>query len=122
VANRLGITLPLRLGQNGYFESTSDVMAQVKTNLTNLLLTQKGERMMQPDFGCDLPLSMFKTSTDNGLADVQAAIDAAVKEWMPFVSVDEVKLVNASGDHNYMVSIKYTLLTTNTTDSITLVF
>ena len=44
----LGITLPIKLGKTGYFEQAFDTITQVKSNLINLLLTVKGERVFQP--------------------------------------------------------------------------
>lgn len=120
---RLGLTLPIRLGKNGYFETTTDEMAQVKSNLMNLLLTQKGERLMQPTFGCDLASLVFDTTTDDGQASIEAAIQIAVSDWMPFVGIDEVRVGrSADSEHKIMVSIKYTLLTRGFTDGFTLEF
>ena len=122
MANGLGITYPLQLGNNGYFENTTDVITQIKTNLRNLLMTQRGERMFQPNFGCDLPLVIFEPQTDDGLADITAIIQTAVQNWMPFVRVNGV-LVKRSEDTNAIaVSISFTLLSNNITDSIVLVF
>lgn len=122
MANRgLGITLPLALGSNGYFASTTDTMTQVRTNLMNLVLTQRGERLMQPDFGCDLPLSLFENPSADRVAEMQAAIQTAANIWMPFIRIDNVQVVDTS-DTTSSLSIKFTLLTTNTTDSITLRF
>jgi Bacteriophage baseplate protein W len=124
VANpALGITLPLRLGQNGYFANTTDPMEQIRTNITNLLLTMKGERPMQPDFGSNLARILFEASSDDGKAQVEAAIQTAVKAWMPFLSIDAVDLIrDPNNEHTYTVNVHYTLLTTNITDSITLRF
>ncbi len=123
MANALGLTLPIRLGRNGYFEHTTDVMAQIKANLTNLLLTSKGERLMQPGFGSSLANILFQNSTSDGQTDVEAAITTAAREWMPFLNISEVKVFrNKTEEHRYTVNINYTLLTTNITDSLTLIF
>jgi phage baseplate assembly protein W len=122
MANGLGITYPLRLGNNGYFENTTDVMTQVKTNLRNLLLTVRGERMFQPAFGCDLPLVIFELQTDDGLADITAIIQTAVQNWMPFLRVNAVKVTRSEDTNDISVYISFTLLSNNITDSIVLVF
>lgn len=51
---RIGISLPIRSGQNGFFKSSSTLLEQTKTNLKNLLLTVKGERVAQPEFGSNI--------------------------------------------------------------------
>jgi hypothetical protein len=52
MAQAIGITLPLQLGNTGYFEQSFDTLTQVKSNFINLILTRKGERVHQPEFGC----------------------------------------------------------------------
>ena len=56
----IGLTLPLRGGNNGYFEQSYTTMEQVKSNLINLLLTIPGERYMQPTFGSNLYSHLFE--------------------------------------------------------------
>ena len=46
----IGVGFPLHVGMWNKNYNTS---AQVKDNLRNLILTMKGERVMQPEFGCD---------------------------------------------------------------------
>jgi len=46
-----GITLPLGRGETGFFQQAFVSFEQAKSNLKNLLLTKKGERIMQPNFG-----------------------------------------------------------------------
>lgn len=119
----LGITLPISLGANGYFSNTTDPNEQIRSNMTNLLLTRKGERPFQPDFGCDVYKSVFESNTDQSLAGAVAEIETSVATWMPFVRIDDVSVVTRSEDgHEITIQIKYTVLTTNNSDSIVLVF
>lgn len=122
MANPLGLTLPIGLGSNGYFGTTTDPVKQVKTNLINLLLTKRGERPMQPEFGCDLPRKFFEANTDDNLAEIHAIIQTAVSLWMPFVRIDDVKsTVDEINNQKINVSIEYTIITLNVSDSISLV-
>ena len=41
----IGVKLPIQNGQQGYFDSSLTTIDQVKSNLRNLLLTIKGERL-----------------------------------------------------------------------------
>ena len=58
--NPIGLTLPLQIGRNGYFEQSYDTLTQVKANITNLLRTKKGERRMNPNFGSGLQEYLFE--------------------------------------------------------------
>jgi len=119
----LGLVLPLEKGYGGYFNSTTQVMEQMRSNLTNLLLTKKGERMMQPTFGCDVHSLLFEAQTDNTQADVRAAIASAVREWMPFIIVDSVTTTLQQDVNKVFVKIVFRLSTNEgITDSIVLVY
>ena len=52
----IGIDMPIRKseGPEGYFASTKTTVGSVKNNIRNLLQTEKGERLMQPNFGISL--------------------------------------------------------------------
>ena len=52
----VGLEFPLDHNLTGFFRQTKTVQEQVKSNIKNLLLTSKGERVFQPDFGCDLKI------------------------------------------------------------------
>src|SRR5665213_2185238 len=123
MANALGITLPVGIGANGYFATTTDVLTQVKTDITNLLLTVKGERVMQPTFGCDLPLVVFNNQTDDGLAEIQTAIQQSVQTWIPFVQVTAVQVTQDPNNQRVFVAVAFKLLTgNNIIDTITIAF
>ena len=51
-----GLTFPLRYkaGSTGFFPRAKNVIEQASSNIKNLLLTRKGERVGQPNFGSDL--------------------------------------------------------------------
>lgn len=123
MATNIGITLPLRRSVGGYFEATQDILTQLKSNMTNLLLTQKGERPFQPEFGSDLHAIVFEPMTDDGLSNVQGAIESAVSQWMPFIQVENVEVEQDVNHNKIFVRITFSLSTDkNILDSITLVF
>ena len=49
--SKIGIVLPIRLSNNGFFKQSETLLEQTISNLKNLLLTVKGERVGQPTFG-----------------------------------------------------------------------
>ena len=63
----IGVAFPL--DDVNLFSGTQTVKEQVKSNLLNLLLTEKGERINQPDFGIGLKNLLFEQNIDetNGL-------------------------------------------------------
>lgn len=119
----LGILLPLRRGNTGYFNQGRDLLTQAKSNLINLILTKKGERVMQPDFGCDVHRLVFEAITDDNLANIKGSIQSAVKTWLPYLEITDVKITKDE-DHNTVYAVLKFGLTNNptVTDTVTLKF
>ena len=85
---------PLKLSNNksDLFVMNTDLGDAIADNLKNLLLTNRGERVMEPDFGANLKsiLSEFGTSGFEG--EVMTRIKTSVGKYLPYVSLQQMKL------------------------------
>ena len=54
----IGVAFPL--DDTNMFKGTRTVKEQVKSNLLNVLLTEKGERVNEPNFGVGLKYYLFE--------------------------------------------------------------
>ena len=62
---KIGISLPMdHTDGSGFFPGTSTTLSQTGSNIRNLLLTNKGERVGQPEFGCGLLQILFEPLSD----------------------------------------------------------
>ena len=107
----LGITLPIKLGKTGYFEQAFDTITQVKSNLINLLLTVKGERVFQPTFGSDLHTLLFTQMDEEYEANVKRAIQSAVSKWLPFLNIVEQNVTRDHERNRTLVELTFSLNT-----------
>lgn len=118
----IGVTLPLQRGTTGYFNQSFQTIDQIKSNLKNLLLTRKGERLMHPTFGTSLYDSLFNQNTDALELEIQSSIESSVAEWMPFISIEEI-LVNQSNTnrdrYSFVVSLSFRVMGQQNLESIT---
>ena len=74
-----GITLPIQPGGGTMFAQSYSSFEAAKSNLKNLLLTNKGERPFQPDFGTGLASLLFEPLTDGVLEEkLESAITTSV--------------------------------------------
>ena len=87
-----GITLPVRKGNTGYFEQAFSSFEQAKSNLKNLLLTRKGERIMQPNFGSGLHELLFEQADDKLEQRLEEEITNTVNFWLPYISISEIEV------------------------------
>lgn len=92
----------------GVFKSMTTKHKQIRANLKNLLLTQLGERVMQPTFGCRLLEVIFEPNHEDLKPFIQQSIFDAVQKWMPYISIN-VDIVTASDDPSLVDSIRVTV-------------
>ena len=87
----IGVTIPFN-NPNGIFFQSYTNRVQVFSNVKNLLLTAKGERYMQPDFGTDIRWLLFENISDE--SDFKTKISSTILEsiefWMPFISISDM--------------------------------
>lgn len=87
----LGISINQRSDSNGVFAVNYTTLSQVKYNLINLILTRKGERVMQPNFGCDIWRILFEPIIEEQInTEIERTIVEAVSTWLPYINVDEI--------------------------------
>ena len=94
----IGISLPLDYGNQGFFNKTRTTLQQTRSNIRNLLLTMKGERLGNPTFGSELMKVIFEPDDGSIAEKVEEAIRAALSEWLPYVKV--VDIITTSDDRN----------------------
>ena len=90
----IGLDLPFRKsdGPEGYFASTTTTIASVKNNIKNLLLTQRGERFLQPSLGLNLRKYAFEQFTEDLKETIHLEIIDSIKLWLPFVDINEIRI------------------------------
>ena len=96
----IGVTLPLRLGNTGMFEQSSDIIIQVRSNFKNLILTKKGERLGKPTLGCDLWKVLFDQTTEDIYEAARLAVVEAVDTWLPYLEVTDFQIKQDSINPN----------------------
>jgi len=116
----IGVSLPFNAP--GVFNKTYSTKDQIKSNLINLLLTDKGERIMNPEFGADLRRSLFDNITDSNIELLKAKIVDAINIFIPEVELGTVDIM-ANPDYNTLdITINYRLIISNTPDQVTVQF
>lgn len=107
-----GITLPVMRGPTGYFEQAFNSFDQARSNLLNLLLTNKGERIMQPGFGTGLQGLLFEQETDDLEDRISDTIYDNVNFWLPYINIEliDIQMTDEMKDNNIAeIKINFTV-------------
>lgn len=118
----IGLSFPLRRDINNDFALTKNSLQQSRHNLRNLLLTQVGERVGQPEFGSRLRELCFEQQNDELPVKLEEEVRRATGVWLPYINIQEVNTLTEEGDKNKIfVEVKFsTTLNPQTTESITM--
>lgn len=96
----IGITIPFN-NPNGIFYQSYTNRVQVYSNVKNLLLTAKGERYMQPEFGTELRYILFENISDERqfIDAIKGDIIEAITTWIPYVGITRLEVnINMTED------------------------
>lgn len=89
---RFGLVFPLEYHsqKGGFFPTSKTLKEQASSNLKNLLLTNKGERVGQPNFGSDITSILFEPITPDIGNRIEASVSEAVGTWLPYITLVNV--------------------------------
>jgi Bacteriophage baseplate protein W len=111
--------LPDASGSLGYVSAEENI----EQSLRVLLLTQLGERVMRPGFGCKAGQMVFAPGSLQNLRLLEITVQDAVRDWEPRIELEDV---HAEADLNdatrVMVGIRYKVRATNTRNNLVFPF
>jgi len=106
----VGLELPLTHTQNGFFNRTKTALEQAKSNIRNLLLTNKGERLGNPTFGTNLLSLVFSQENTDLESRVEEEIRASMGEFLPFINIVSIETNFSDTNKNVAnVNLRFTL-------------
>ena len=119
----LGLLLPLNKGAqgktpsanyasgssagNGVFVSSYTTREAAVTNLKNLIMTQKGERYMQPNFGTNVRTILFENNTEEIRESLRSTIQQDIQYWLPYISLTDVEVTPSADYHSLSVRLSF---------------
>ena len=96
----IGVKLPLTQDSADGFTMIKSIKDMVKQNFKMLLLTNPGERVMEPNFGVGLKTYLFASATE----DIQAQIGTKIREqtflYLPIIKIRNIQFGLSDIDTN----------------------
>jgi phage baseplate assembly protein W len=89
----------------GVFVQSYTTETQAISNLRNLLLTSKGERYMQPNFGTNIRMMLFEPNDDILASLITDSLTEDITTWLPYIVLNDIR-VNRQ-DNNIFISVSF---------------
>ena len=102
------LKFPFRIGADGRPETPADVPEHVKGEVVQLLLTDPGERDMQPTFGGGLRRLVFEANDDVTAGLARARLTRALSFWLG-ERLELISLDAAARDGTLSIDLAYRL-------------
>jgi phage baseplate assembly protein W len=114
----IGVALPFNAP--GVFNSVYSTQDQIRYNLINLVMTSKGERIENPNFGTILKQQLFSQISEQTFPIIKDSIINAVEQYLPEVAIDTIDIIPYTDDNTLVVTINYRILLSNQPDVVTI--
>jgi phage baseplate assembly protein W len=102
----INITYPFKNSPNGFFLNLNSTDAEaIKSDLMHLLLTRKGQRLYNPDFGTNLLKYIFEPEDNMSFEALKDEVTNTIKKYLPKLSVKSIT-VTQSEDSEYAAVIR----------------
>jgi|TARA_R100000081_G_C4793367_1_gene159195 phage baseplate assembly protein W len=109
------------LNGDAVFVPTYTTREQIKANMVNYLLTNKGERVFRPSFGADLRNLLFENIIDVTTEDLKASIQNDISLFFPTVAVKEIEFNNQPDNNTINFSLTYQIENFGIEDSVNII-
>lgn len=114
--------LPLSKDANdGLYALNKTALESIKQDLKMLVLTNPGERMMNPDYGVGLRRILFEQNTPEIGRIIAESVNRQVKIYMNFINVFDIQVYTPEENQNAIyVKLVFTIPSLNTTEELNL--
>jgi phage baseplate assembly protein W len=105
----INIDFPFKNSPQGFFLNLNSVdQKAIRADLLHLLLTRKGQRLYNPDFGTDLLKYIFEPNDDRTLAEVKEEVQSSVQKYLPKLVVTNLSVLQSDdNEHAAIITIEY---------------
>tara|TARA_R110000765_G_scaffold100140_7_gene187760 strand:- start:76 stop:498 length:423 start_codon:yes stop_codon:yes gene_type:complete len=106
-----GVSFPVTEGLGGFFSRTDGAQTTM-SGLKQLLLTSRGERVMNPDFGTSLRASVFQPFTSDLMNSLKSEVRFAIEKYHPEVVILDFQMSwdshpRSRGRHKIYLQLKF---------------
>lgn len=114
----VGVKLPFMAPS--VFTTVYTTKEQLKYNILNFMLTDLGERPMNPNFGMGLRSRLFEIISQDTLEEIQQSITTQIEHMFPVVEIQNLSVTGNPQYSSINIQFNYIISTSKEVDSILL--
>lgn len=107
----LSPALPLTYDEGSGYRMNTQFTEVVVQNLKMLILTNPGERIMEPEFGVGLKKYLFEQNVEAVHGEIEARVVTQVERYLPYIKIQQIQFFNSENSDmadNYLhITIKF---------------
>lgn len=108
-----------------FLPSTGDLAVKndvdaVKQSVKNLILTDKGERLFQPDVGCKIRGLLFENFTPQTKLVAKQTIEETISQFEPRAEILNIQISQSPDNNSMYVNIMFNLINSEETQTLDL--
>lgn len=109
-----GIKFPIQVDQMTGNIKMSSFEEDIKEAIQIILMTKKGERVMRPEFGCDIYKYVFAVMNYTNIQLMKAEMKSALLMWEPRITDVGVEILEDKGEiGKWNIEVTYKVRMTN---------
>jgi phage baseplate assembly protein W len=103
----IGVSIPFNTSQ--VFTQTYATQDQIKSNIINFILTNKGERVFNPTFGSNIRKYIFEQVTPSSIKNLQTQLLEELSTYFPNVKFGNLIITPIFDENTINIKINYSI-------------
>lgn len=105
VSKRVAIGVAIPFNSTDVFKLNYTTADQIKSNIINFILTNKGERILNPNFGSNLRNFLFEGINESTLRALEIKLTNDIQNYFPNVNIDSLTLTPLYDNNTIQLSL-----------------
>lgn len=116
----IGVNLPF--SADSVFSQNYQTKDAIKNNIINFMLTGKGERFMNPNFGSNIRNLLFESISEGSLDATSVSLRQELEVLFPQILINSLTIDPFEDRNTINIAFKYQIRHTNIADSVSINF
>lgn len=112
----VGVSIPFNAP--GVFNSTYQTSDQIKSNLINYFMTNRGERYMNPTFGGNLRATIFEQIAQSNIENLKQVLSTDVSLYFPNITINSLDVYGTEDLNKLQITLNYSIVNFGINDTL----